>query len=240
MRELEELMKCPVDWKAKLQSDDWFLRLPHLDWYYSFAQHAVDGEDLPLHPDEFDEIYEDPEELRSLLVNLRDRRPKAESLYMKRAGRLGDLLFMTPSQHGKHFRAARSEASALAESYKGISLFFKDHSSIRLEETFWCWFLLVFDNVLDYYEYEDFLDPNEDLYKTPQSALWRRFLSDSNLRICTDTIQPVGACNGERTSFLCYDIHIDTRIVHCYPISRPEACRMMGTLDIPGNDALNC
>jgi hypothetical protein len=240
MPALEELMKCPIDWKAKLQSEDWFLRLPHLDWYYSFAQHAVDGEDLPLYPDEFEEIYEDPEELRSQLINLRDRRPKAESLYMKRAGRLGDLSFMTPSQHGKHFRAGRSEASTLAESKKGISLFFKDYGSVRLEETFWSWFLLIFDNVHDYYEYEEFLDPNEDLYKTPQSALWRRFLSDSNLRICTDTIRPVGACNGEPTSFLCYDLHIDARKVHCYPISGPEASRVMRGLDIPGNDALNC
>lgn len=240
MPELEELMKCPIDWKTKLQSDDWFLRLPHLDWYFSFAQHAVDRGDLPLYPDEFDEIKEDPEELRSLLINLRDRRPNAEKLYMKRAGRLGDLSFMTPSEHGKHFRAGRSEASALAESRAGISLFFKDFSSFRLEETFWYWFLLIFDNVLDYHDYEDFLDPNEDLYKTPESTLWRRFLSDSNLRICTDTIRPVGACNGEPTSFLCYDLHIDAKVVHCYPISESEARRMMGALDIPANDALNC
>lgn len=233
-------MKCPIDWRAKLQSEDWFLRLPHLDWYYSVAQHAVDGGDLPFYPDEFEEIYEDPEELRSLLINLRDRRPKAESLYMMRAGRLGNLSFMTPSQHGKHFRAGRSEESTLVESKRGISLFFKDYSSVRLEEAFWSWFLLIFDNVFDYHDYEDFLDPNEDLYKSPQSKLWRRFLSNSNLRICTDTIRPIGACNGKPTSLLCYDLHMDAMIVHCYPISGPEAVQMMGALDIPGNDALNC
>jgi len=160
-------MKCPVDWKEKLQSDDWSVQIPHLDWYYSLAQHAVNQEDISLYSSfgDLEEIYDDPEELKSLLINLRDRRPKAVELYMKRAGRLGNLSFMTPSEHGKHFRAGIGEERVLARSKKDISLFFRDYSSARLEETFWSWFQLTFDIINDLDDYEDFLNPNEDLYK---------------------------------------------------------------------------
>jgi hypothetical protein len=36
-----------VDWQAQVKEEHWFWILPYLDGYYSLAQHAVDGDDLP-------------------------------------------------------------------------------------------------------------------------------------------------------------------------------------------------
>jgi hypothetical protein len=55
-----------------------------------------------------------------------------------------------------------------------------------------------------------------------------------------NTLQPVGACDGELTSFLCYDIHIDAKIVHCYPVSEADAKRIMDGGEIVVNDWLSC
>jgi hypothetical protein len=184
MGKLEELLACPVDWKAKLDTDDWYMRMPHLDWYYSFAQHAVDGEDLPLYPDEFDDVNSDPVELKSLVINLEMRRDEAEKLYMTRAGRLGGLKFLRPAEHGKHFAAWMSEADSVSQSKTGISYPFKNYASDRMEKAFWWWFCFCFEDVNDYMEYEDLLDPETERYKMPDSVLWRRFLEDTNVRIC--------------------------------------------------------
>jgi hypothetical protein len=238
---LEDLVKCPLDWEKKFGPDAWWLSLPQLDWYYSFAQHAVDYSELPLDLPQVDIDYEDPEELRRLLANISDRRPAAEKLYMTRAGRLYDLTFMTPAEHGKHFAARMTEKDALERSREtGISFFFKNYSSADLERAFWAWFWLTFQNVQSYGEYEEFLDPEAELSKSPEAALWHRLLSETGLRICTDTLLPVGACNGEPTSFLCYDMHFGSKTAHCIPVSEAEAKRIMGDLEILGNDALNC
>jgi hypothetical protein len=85
---LEEIMKCPVDWEPRFGRDDWLLCLPHLDWYYSFSQIAIEGNecDLPFYPEEFEVVYDHPPTLESLLRNLASRRCEAVHLYMSRAG----------------------------------------------------------------------------------------------------------------------------------------------------------
>src|ERR1035438_5008764 len=52
MTELEELMKCPVNWADLIPGENWFWSLPYLDWIYSIAQHAVDSDDLPYDSDD--------------------------------------------------------------------------------------------------------------------------------------------------------------------------------------------
>jgi hypothetical protein len=37
----------------------------------------------------------------------------------------------------------------------------------------------------------------------------------------------IGACEGEETPFACFDVHIDSKTVHCYPLSRNEALEMI-------------
>ena len=238
---LDDLMKCPVDWEKKLDFDGWQLSLPQLDWYYSFAQRAVDPTDISLYLCDFDVISENDDQLKRLKRNLYDRRSAAVTLYMTRAGRLHGIRFMTPSEHGKHYAAGMTEENALQESSrKGISFFFKNCNGSALERGFWNWLCLEFQNVNNYEEYEEFLDPKEKRFQSPQAALWQRLLSETCLRICMNTPAPVGACDGRPTSFLCYDLHIDNRIAHCFPISEAEAERIMGDLETHENDSLNC
>ncbi len=238
---LEELVKCPLEWEKKFGSENWRVSLPQLDWYYSFAQHAVDRSELPFDLHEVDLVYEDLGVLRRLLANISLRQSAAEELYMTRAGRLYHLRFMTPAEHGKHFAAGMTEPAALEQSRrKGISIFFKNFSSGDLENTFWTWLWHNFDDVNSYASYEEFLDPREELSKSPEAALWHRLLSETRVRICMDTIRPVGACDGELTSCLCYDVHFDTKIAHCFPVSAAEAKRIMRGSEILRNDALNC
>lgn len=70
-------------------------------------------------------------------------------------------------------------------------------------------------------------EPDEDLYHAPVGKLWQKFLNDTKLRICMNTLQLMGACNGELSSFLYYEIHVDAKTVHCYQVSEAEAERIM-------------
>jgi hypothetical protein len=97
-----------------------------------------------------------------------------------------------------------------------------------------------FDLVTDYDQYLVFIDTESDEYKTPEAQLWRRFLSESRVRICMDALKPVGASNGELTSFICYDVNIDSKTVHCFPVSEADAKTIMGDSAVLGNDVLNC
>jgi hypothetical protein len=250
-------MRCPVDWDAETLTENWEWSILHLDWLHCLREQMAEGTDVPITPDEYDDLFEDNEntyELDHLLINLRLRRPEAVELYMKRGGRLAGLIFMTPAEHGKHFRATMPKVQVAEWSKGGPSLFWVNYSSERLKSTFWLWFQMYFDSMLadessNFFVYpmivydrvnEPDNEPNEDLYHTPVGRLWQNFLNDTNLRICMNTLQPVGACEGELTSFLCYDIHIDARTVHCYPVSEEEAHRIMEGGEVVGNDSLNC
>jgi hypothetical protein len=134
-------MKCPVDW-AHIDEDSLSWSVLQLDWYYSLAQYAVESSDLPFYPEIYEGIYEDTEDdidyLKSTLINLRRTQPLAEDLYKKRrAGRLEDLQFMTPAEHGKHFIAGLGKEAAARRSKNGPSLFWENYSRARLRGAFW-------------------------------------------------------------------------------------------------------
>jgi hypothetical protein len=255
--ELEELMRCPVDWEGETHIENWEWSIVHLDWLHCLGECMAEGADVPITPDDYDELFEDAKEtyeIDHLLINLRLRRPEAVDLYRRRAGRLSGLNFMTPAEHGKHFRATVSKKEVAARSKNGPSLFWADYRSDLLRSTFWFWFQMFFDSVL-WEQSSPFLiapmivygrinddenEPANHLRYTPVGKLWQRFMHDTNLRICMDALQPVGGCDGLLTSFLCYDLHIDAKTVHCYPISGEEAERIMQGGEIIGNDSLNC
>ena len=251
--ELQQLMQCPVNWDADTLTENWERSILHLDWLHCLAERMTEGSDIPVTPEEYDDLLEDTEvtyELDHLLVNLRLRRPEAVELYMKRAGRLAGLAFMTPAEHGKHFRATVPKEEVAVRSKDGPSLFWVNYSSEQLKSTFWVWFQMYFDSALadessnffvhPMIVYDRVNEPDEDLYDTPVGRLWQRFLSRTSLRICMNTLLPVGACDGELTSFLCYDIHIDAKTAHCYPVSEAEAQRIMEGGEVVINDWLNC
>lgn len=255
--ELQQLMECPVNWDAETLEENWEWSTLHLDWLYCLRERVAEGTDVPVTPEDYDELFEDTDdtyELDQLLINLRIRRPEAVELYMKRGGRLSGLTFMTPAEHGKHFRATVPKEQVAERSKDGPSLFWVNYSSEQLKSTFWVWFQMYFDSVLVDESSNFFVspmivygqindsdnEPDKDLYHTPVGKLWQKFLNDTNLRICMNTLQPVGACNGKLSSFLCYDIHIDAKTVHCYPVSEAEAERIMEGGEVVKNDWLNC
>lgn len=226
--ELQQLMQCPVNWDAETLEENWEWSILHLDWLHCLRERMTEGSDVPVTPYEYDELFEDEKDLNELdhlLINLRLRRAEAVELYMKRAGRLSGLVFMTPAEHGKHFRATVPKVQVAERSKGGPSLFWVNYTNEQLKSTFWVWFQMYFDSVLadessNFFVYpmivygrliESDNEPDEDLYHTPVGKLWQKFLNDINLRICMNTLRPVGACDGELTSFLCYDIHIDSK-----------------------------
>jgi len=195
-----------VDWEAEMKDERWFCSLPYLDWYYSLAQH------------------EEPEQLRALVLNLGDRWPLAVELYMKRAGHLSGLHFMTPAEHGKHFVPSIGEDEIIRRSTHWPSLFLQDYGSARLQATFWGWLSMYFDAIKTPAEYMMFMDLESTSYESPEAQLWRRFV----------------ASDGESSRFLCYDIHIDSKTVHCYPVTEAEAKRILGDAKILIYDGFNC
>jgi len=46
-------------------------------------------------------------------------------------------------------------------------------------------------------------------------------------RVCADVAGVIGAVDGSETSFIYFDIHLDTKAVHAYPISGDEASAIM-------------
>jgi hypothetical protein len=242
MKRLRQLLACPPTWYDS-SGEDWVTTILELDWYYSLAQHAIDGDDLPFDPYEFEEYAgdEDSVEREHLKKNLEMRRPEAERTFATRAGRLIGLRFMRPSEQKKHFNASWSHHQVTAESTKGTSYLFQDFESERLERTFWEFLHLTFMEYLQApNDYEEFVKPGGTLANIPEAALWHRFLNTESLRICLDTIRPIGATDGVPTSFLCFDIHFGAKLAHIYPVSEQEAKSIMGSCELLRYDGLNC
>jgi hypothetical protein len=145
---------------------------------------------------------------------------------------------MTPAEHDKHYSAGLSREQITRSSKNGDSLCLENYSGARLQDTFWSWFYLFFDIVTTDAEYMEFVNPEGVAYSTPEAKLWRQFLG-SHVRICMNTLQPVGASKGELTSFHCYDVNINSKFAHCYPVPEAEAKRIMGDCGILIIDALN-
>src|ERR1022692_3040781 len=136
-KRLRELVACPPTWYDS-SGEDWVTTILELDWYHSLAQHAIDGDDLPFHPYEFEEYAADADayERTHFVKNLEIRRSAAEKTFANRAGRLIGLRFMKPSEQKKHFNAVWSEGEAIVESSKGTSYLFCDFESEKLERAF--------------------------------------------------------------------------------------------------------
>ncbi len=235
-------MKCPPTWYDN-SGDEWVTTILELDWYHSLAQHAIDGTDLPFQPWEFDEYAgdENATEREQMSKNLEMRRPEAEKTFAKRAGRLVGLRFLQPSEQKKHFNPSWSQERATAESVKGISYLFHNFDSQKLERRFWEFLHYTFmEHMQEPTDYEEFVTPGGELANIPEATLWNNFLSKESLRICLNTLRPIGSTKGKPTSFLCFDIHFGSKEVHVYPVSEPEAKSIMGDCELLRYDGLNC
>jgi hypothetical protein len=239
-------MNCPVDWSREFPDDEaWRYSFPYLDWYYCLSLYAVDGDDLPYYPHDFDDFSDPPEELQRMIMNLDDRRPSAVELYMTRAGRLKGLQFMRPADHGKHYIGDIDSAEMKRRTKHGPSLFHTNYSSDRLEQTFWYWFQMYFGmpqydlDVAPPYRYNGLMQDGSAQYATPEARLWRKFLNAPQLRIVVGTLESVGASRGEMTTLICYDLHLDSKIVHCYPVSDVDVRTVMEDGDVLVDDSFH-
>jgi hypothetical protein len=211
-----------------------------LDWRCCLAEMLPEPTDLPLIQFEYLLLDEDPKEHKHLIEMLELQRPKAEELYKNRAGRLHAFRFQSPGETWKHFKPWIKREDVPGETNGKPSLFLEDYSSARLQQSFWTWFSMFFEIIPDEFRYMQLTDPHEDLYRSPHGTIWRRFLNDASLRVAMDTLLPLGASGGELTHFVCYDIHIGAKTVHCFPIPEAKAREIMGDAELVINDALNC
>jgi hypothetical protein len=229
--EMKKLTACPIDWETETGRLDWRESVLEFDWQRTLiqcvSQYAVRAEELELNPDLLDILGAEPEP-DIVIENLKPGWKKAEKAYKEQAGRLRSLEFQTPSEYGKHFVAGLDRAKTLSRTRNSDSLFFKNYSSAETKNVFWTWFFQFFDPVALPEDYEDLVTPDTNQYRSPQGRFWKKFLHCHHLRICMEARSLIGACEGEETSFVCFDVHIGSKTVHCFPISRTEALKMMG------------
>jgi hypothetical protein len=125
MGKLEDLMKCPVNWDDQTGRQNWDWSLMRLDWHETLRNSVAEGADLPFYPEDYTDLYEEPDVLRSVIINLEFGRPKAIEAYMARAGRLEGLKFMAPAEQSKHFRPWTKKEDVMAQTVSGPSLFWR-------------------------------------------------------------------------------------------------------------------
>ena len=74
--ELEQLMRCPVNWDRETGIENWEWSLLHLDWLHCLGEQFPEASDVPVTPEDYEGIFEDSYEHDHLLKNLRVYRPK--------------------------------------------------------------------------------------------------------------------------------------------------------------------
>jgi len=238
VNEYNRLIACPIEWTKEAPGSELDFRILLYDWQAVLAENTISGEERSFDLDE-DFIHEDPE-LEHIVEVLRSRHCAAKNAYKSRSGRLAEMRFLSQAGHGKHFVPPMSRSEVLARSRNGASLFFKVHSAEHLRQTFWHWFTWYFGDLESLEEFQEFITPCSEQFKSEKGQTWQRFMRNHKLRVCLDAMKPVGASAGKETSLLCIEIHIDSRTVHSYPVSREEALLIMDGSTIQCIDYFNC
>jgi hypothetical protein len=235
MNELRKLLKCPLDW-FEVTNHPFEGSILEADWQYAVGAMAVDPDDIPFDEDWIDVDFDEDEIVHAVDV-LRNRRDETRHFYeTKCAYRLYKLDFKTPAEHGKHFIQGLDEARTISRTKHGFSLFLRNLDSEFLRQRFWDWVIRYFDIYSDRDSYRAMMDPDEEDYNEEKAKLWRNLLSKTHSRLCWRFNAPIGASNGELTSFICYDVHIDTEVVHCYPVTETQAGEIMGDAELVNSD----
>jgi hypothetical protein len=238
--ELNALIKCPIDWISETGDREGACSILQYDWYHCFNEHAVSIDEHITEFDGFDDEELDAEELKHLIANLKLRKDARTDSHENRAGRLSRLRFLRPSEHGKHFIPG-AEKLILQEGSRGpVSYFHTDYRSADLRTTFWSYFFMVFSPVGWLEVYEEMLSTGTDHNISYYGRLWHRFLQESQLRVALNCLRPVGASRGKETSHVCFDIHLNAKTVHAYPVDKSQAEQIMGNCPIFCVDDLNC
>lgn len=227
--EFVDLHSCPIDWE-QVTNQHWGTSVLQFDWQHALQKNAVRPEDIELDL-ETDDSWRGNPDLPIIVQTLRRVREDAKKMYATRAGRLGGLQFLTPSEHGngKHFVPNLSEAQILERTRNGRpSLFFRNYRRDDLGSAFWQWFLYFFEEIASLGDYEEMIQPGTTPYNGLRGQQWHQFISEPKLRVCFENSQSVGASEGELTPFLCFEIHFANKTVHSYPVTQQQALDIMG------------
>ena len=227
MEKMKKLIACPIDWEMETGRQDWRESVLEFDWQRTLRRHAVRAEEVQFNPD-LQNLYEHEPEPEIVIENLTLARSQAKKKYHEQAGRLAGLIFQTPSKHGKHYVPNLDHSTALSRTRNGRSLFFCNYDSAKLRNVYWTWFFQFFQPIVSLEDYEELVTPDSRRYRSAQGGLWKRFLHCHQLRLGMKTSSLIGACEGEETSYVCFDVHVGSKTVHCFPIGRADASEMMG------------
>jgi hypothetical protein len=223
---IKAIIRCPIAWSDVSKIEDFEPRWLLLDWYASLTKFAVSSDEAAIFSDmaEFEDLLINDENDLDTLKNIEWRMPEATALYRAKSGRLSSLEFLKPSTQGKHFRPGLSVSQILKLSKRGPSLFFRDISQLELKIAFWTWFDGFFWTSLGL---DDFIEMKSDKDDEAQFHVWNCFMTDHQKRIAVNARTIIGASNGEATSRVCFDLHLDSRTVHAYPVSELESTDIM-------------
>jgi hypothetical protein len=239
MEELKKLLKCPLDWSG-FPMQDWDESILRADWYFAMASRGFEMTDLPDGALELEMLEGDDYEIQQLISNLTMRRKETLAFYMANcAGKLHGLTFLTPAEHGKHYIPSMGRQEIVSKTNYSDSLFLENLRSDELKLEFWNWVDTFFGGKWDLASYDMMMDPEEEVYNDPESKLWRRLISEPHVRICMEMSTAIGASRGVLTKYICYDIHTDTHVAHCYPVTEMDAIAIMGDAPVINCDELN-
>ena len=224
-------MKCPYDWSA-ITGNDWEDSILQADWHYALGKVSYEDIDLPFSDWELQLLEGHDDEISDLIRLLEDRHDEAVEFYNNKcAGRLRNIHFVTPSEHGKHFIEGVDEAGALRRTRikKKQSLFLKNLTSDELKKEFWDWVFRYCGPSWDYFSYRRMWEPDEEdgVGNELELVLWRSSCANP-IRECMRLNRVVGASEGALTNCICYDFHLDTREAHCFPVTEGGAKQILG------------
>ncbi len=160
-----------------------------------------------------------------LAINMRMRREPAEKAYMEGIGRLDRIEFLSPSYNGKH----HSSGNLATRRRFGRSQFFLDLRPDTIGSLFWSWF----DDAFSLRDMTVADAAEEPLcFVHDADELWRRFLSEAQVRVAMDTTTPIGFLGSQDLQHIAIDVHLASRTAHAYPVTQAEAERIMSLFQL--------
>ncbi len=248
--EIRDLSRCPVDWDRVIGCPGYPFDTLYSEWVWAFAQVAVDGSSTDAvaccHQSMLtgvdllgDVLGPDPAKAAMIRVNLADRRPRAERLYLNGVGRLGRLRFLPPLDHdgGKHSSRGMPIERLLEKSAQGgVSRFVKDFDEALLRMLFWDAFISYFEMAnlasselwpgADHLADASIVPVDEEEARS-RSTIWSKFRGAGEVAFAVQCLCEVGASEGQRVGHLAMLVNLSAAVVHAYPVTQTEAERMM-------------
>lgn len=233
---IRQLLSCPVIWPR----EPWTPEMRDLlvcRWRETCEQFQLSDElscfNILDESDEYDESRTDVQSVGTLgglqwdCDNIEQWIARARQKYLSETRRFWDLVVAGPKLHAKHYPGpAMTEADIMRATQKhAISLLYPGISPSVLSEVLWEGLGALAGHAQQ--------KPSQQL-----TEFWRSVFSFSRFRIAFDMMNPVGACYGELSTYLCFEVDASAAVAHAYPVSRPEAEEIAQGLPLVGVDDL--